>query len=164
MTGTDTLFTPGTVVADCPIVSVIGARYILRCACDCTFAMTRTKLAAYAESNERLTCPDCQPVRSRSQQWPLVGTILQVLANAKRPLTEWDLTVLAWQAAPQRLGLRNYETQHPDHKRVTCELVKLVRRGEIVRPMPNVYAMTPIGHAYLEQLRRLWAKKEKKPA
>ena len=68
--------------------------------------------------------------------------------------TEWDIAVAAWKACPSRFGLRGYEAQYPDNKRVYVELCKrygsAAMRGLIARVDKNTYSLTPIGRAVAE--------------
>lgn len=76
------------------------------------------------------------------------------LADAgKREFTEWELTVAAWQRDNNRFGLRGFESEHPDHKRVMMEIMgqtkkdNPVRRRFIEKTKPNYYRLTDLGAA-----------------
>jgi hypothetical protein len=59
----------------------------------------------------------------------LVAAADRLTRAGKAEFTEWELTVAAWQADPARFGLPGFEAAHPDHKRVSCELVAGRRRS-----------------------------------
>lgn len=64
--------------------------------------------------------------------------------------SEWDLTVAAWQLNPHRWGMRGYEEEYPDHKRVMMEVMgrnNLVNKGWLERPKTNHYQITSAGMA-----------------
>ena len=67
--------------------------------------------------------------------------------------TEWDLTVSAWTRDHNRFGLRGYETEHPDHKRVMMEIMgktkkdNPIRRGFMEKTRANHYHLTDLGRA-----------------
>lgn len=76
------------------------------------------------------------------------------LANdGKREFTEWELTVAAWRRDNNRFGLRGFEAEHPDHKRVMMEIMgqtkkdNPVRRRFIEKSKPNYYRLTDLGTA-----------------
>lgn len=76
------------------------------------------------------------------------------LSNAgKRDFTEWELTVAAWRRDNNRFGLRGFEANHPDHKRVMMEIMgqtkkdNPIRRRFIERTKPNYYRLTDLGAA-----------------
>jgi hypothetical protein len=79
-------------------------------------------------------------------------------ANGKREFTEWDLTISAWQRDKNRFGLRGYEDQHPDHKRVMTEIMgqtkkdNPLRRGWFEKTGTNRYSITPLGISEAERL------------
>ena len=70
---------------------------------------------------------------------PAWQTILLAAAGiGQDEFTEADLTVAVWKLAPQQFGLRGYNCQHPDHKRVSTEIMgqrkhNVVYRGFLVR-------------------------------
>lgn len=78
--------------------------------------------------------------------------------SGKHDFTEWDLTVAAWKHDANRFGLRGYEDQHPDHKRVMTEIMgqtkkdNPLRRGWIEKIGTNRYRITPLGLAEAERL------------
>lgn len=67
--------------------------------------------------------------------------------------TEWDLTVASWKRDQNRFGLRGYEGNHPDHKRVMMEIMgktkkdNPIRRGFLEKTRPNHYRITDLGRA-----------------
>ena len=83
------------------------------------------------------------------------------LANAgKREFTEWELTVAAWRRDNNRFGLRGFEPDHPDHKRVMMEIMgqtkkdNPVRRRFIEKTRPNYYRLTDLGAAEATAIQR----------
>lgn len=83
------------------------------------------------------------------------------LANAgKRDFTEWELTVAAWRRDNNRFGLRGFESDHPDHKRVMMEIMgqtkkdNPVRRRFIEKTKPNYYRLTDLGAAEVTAIQR----------
>lgn len=72
--------------------------------------------------------------------------------------TEWDLTLAAWDRDRKRFGMRGYELTHPDHKRVSGEIMgdkpsNPVQLGFMEKIRPNTYRMTPLGRAAAIRLR-----------
>jgi hypothetical protein len=87
----------------------------------------------------------------------LVAAADRLTRAGKAEFTEWELTVAAWQADPARFGLPGFEAAHPDHKRVSCELVAGRRRsllgdGWLERVRPSVYRVTAIGRDVARRL------------
>ena len=77
---------------------------------------------------------------------------------------EWELTVASWQRDPKRFGLRGFEDEHPDHKRVMNEIMgkrpnNPVQMQYITKVRPNTYTLTPLGYAEAERLRTGSSKK-----
>lgn len=79
-------------------------------------------------------------------------------AAGRGEFTEWDLTIAAWNRDPNRFGLRGYEQDHPDHKRVMMEIMgqtkkdNPIRRGWMEKAGTNRYRITPLGVAEAERL------------
>ncbi len=72
--------------------------------------------------------------------------------KTQKEFTEWDLTVETWILNKNRWGLRGYEQQYPDHKRVMNEIMakgtqKAVGKGWLERTKPNHYRLTSLGLA-----------------
>ena len=73
--------------------------------------------------------------------------------KGRKEFSEWELTVAAWQRDPNRFGLRGFESEHPDHKRVMTEIMgqskkdNPVRRRFIEKTRPNYYRITDLGGA-----------------
>ena len=68
----------------------------------------------------------------------------------EKEFTEWELTVEAWKLNKNRWGLRGFEDQYPDHKRVMMEVMGhggLVRDRYLVRTRSNHYKVTSSGLA-----------------
>jgi hypothetical protein len=71
--------------------------------------------------------------------------------------SEWELSVAAWQRDKSRFGMRGFESEHPDHKRVMKEIMgkapaNPVSRGYLQKTRPNFYQLTPVGRAEVAQL------------
>lgn len=71
---------------------------------------------------------------------------------------EWELTVASWQRDPAKFGLRGYEDEHPDHKRVMNEIMgkrpnNPVQMQYITKVRPNTYTLTSLGYAEAHRLR-----------
>jgi hypothetical protein len=70
-----------------------------------------------------------------------------------REFSEWQLTVAAWRRNKNRFGMRGYEDDHPDHKRVMVELMgrskqtNPMRRKFLERTRTNFYRLTELGEA-----------------
>lgn len=75
--------------------------------------------------------------------------------------TEWELTVAAWQRDGNRFGMRGFEDQHPDHKRVMTEIMGQTKRDNPIRRMfmektrSNHYRLTDLGRSEAASLRSL---------
>jgi hypothetical protein len=76
------------------------------------------------------------------------------LDRSKRSdFTEWELTIAAWRRDCNRFGLRGFEEQHPDHKRVMMEIMgqtkrdNPIRRGFLRKTRSNYYQITDLGRA-----------------
>src|SRR5271156_2475771 len=81
-----------------------------------------------------------------------------LVANGADEISEWDLTVAAWNRDRQRFGLRGYATIYPDHKRVMMEIMgnkasNPILLGFMQRNRPNHYKLTPLGRVQASQLR-----------
>lgn len=80
-----------------------------------------------------------------------------LLDSGKTVFTEWDLAVAAWKRDPQRFGLRGYEDQYPDHKRLSCEILGKRRSnplclGYLMKDRPNHYYMTNRGRVVVRSM------------
>jgi hypothetical protein len=79
--------------------------------------------------------------------------------TGKTPFTEWDLTVAVWRRNKNRFGLRGYEDQFPDHKRVMIEIMTQrnpenpVRRQFFQKVRKNNYEITSLGKAEAARIR-----------
>lgn len=78
--------------------------------------------------------------------------------NGVAEFNEWELTVASWQRDPKRFGLRGFEDEHPDHKRVMNEIMgkrpnNPVQMQYITKVRPNTYTLTPLGYAEAQRLR-----------
>lgn len=75
----------------------------------------------------------------------------------KREFTEWDLTLAVWDRDRKRFGMKGYELTHPDHKRVSSEIMgskpkSPVTLGYLAKIRPNTYTLTMLGKAEAERL------------
>jgi len=64
--------------------------------------------------------------------------------------TEWELTMAAWKLNNNRWGLRGFEQEHPDHKRVMMEVMGhggLVSEHLLIRSRTNCYKVSSAGLA-----------------
>ncbi|MEQ8850964.1 MAG: hypothetical protein RIB32_04195 [Phycisphaerales bacterium] len=81
--------------------------------------------------------------------------------EGKDEFTEWELTIAAWKRDENRFGLRGFEDQHPDHKRVMMEIMgqtkrdNPIRRKFMAKTKPNHYRLTELGHAEASVIDRL---------
>lgn len=98
------------------------------------------------------------PRRTAAQEILLAAADLAV--RGKMEFTEWELTVAAWQRDQNRFGLRGFEKEYPDHKRVMMEIMgqskkdNPVRRRFIEKTKPNYYRLTNLGAAEAEFILR----------
>ena len=75
--------------------------------------------------------------------------------SGKTEFSEWELSVATWKRDVNRFGMRGFETDHPDHKRVMKEIMgktSAVHRGLLERARSNFYRLTPLGRAEVAQL------------
>ena len=84
---------------------------------------------------------------------------LRLIHGDPTEFSEWDLSVAAWQRDPKRFGLRGYADRHPDHKRVSMEIMgqktsSPVVQGFMVKVRPNYYRLTAAGVARAEVIRK----------
>lgn len=80
--------------------------------------------------------------------------LLLAAASLGEEFTEWELTVAAWKADPQRFGMKGFASRHPDHKRVYCELVKQPERTRwCERVRPSVWRITRSGELALQRMK-----------
>lgn len=96
----------------------------------------------------QLTKPKLNYARSDTKAELLVSVMATLPASG---FSESDLTVRAWALYPRTFGLRGYEGQYPDHKRVATAL--LDRAGPVVaglaeRVAPGRYRLTEAGRQY----------------
>jgi len=71
--------------------------------------------------------------------------------------SEWELSVAAWKRDEARFGMRGFEKDHPDHKRVMKEIMgkapaNPVQRGLLERTRKNHYRLTALGRAEASRL------------
>lgn len=78
----------------------------------------------------------------------------------KAEFSEWELTAAAWGRDKQRFGMRGMEHIHPDHKRVSMELMcknkvnSPIAQGWLVRCRPNTYRLTSLGRLEVDRNQR----------
>jgi hypothetical protein len=93
------------------------------------------------------------PTARRTAAQEILLAASDLAASGKREFTEWELTVAAWKRDNNRFGLRGFESDHPDHKRVMMEIMgqtkkdNPVRRRFIEKLKPNYYRLTDLGAA-----------------
>jgi hypothetical protein len=81
-------------------------------------------------------------------------------AEGTPEFSEWNLTVATWRRDPNRFGLRGYERDHPDHKRVMNGIMAPSNRNNPIRmkflekTRPNFYRLTALGKAEVSLLQR----------
>lgn len=71
--------------------------------------------------------------------------------------SEWQLSVAAWKRDQSRFGMRGFEDQYPDHKRVMKEIMgkapnSPVNRGLLHKIRTNYYEITALGRSAVTQL------------
>jgi hypothetical protein len=69
--------------------------------------------------------------------------------------SEWELSVATWKRDANRFGMRGFEADHPDHKRVMKEIMGktgAVQRGLLEKSRPNYYRMSALGRAAVSRL------------
>jgi len=71
--------------------------------------------------------------------------------------SEWQLTVATWKRDKSKFGMRGFEAEHPDHKRVMKEIMGAAPRNPVVRGFlkrvrENHYSLTPVGRAEAAKL------------
>ena len=71
--------------------------------------------------------------------------------------TEWQLSVATWKRDPIRFGMRGFEKDHPDHKRVMKEIMgqaptNPIQKGLLERPRANHYRLTAVGRVEATRL------------
>jgi hypothetical protein len=71
--------------------------------------------------------------------------------------SEWQLSIAAWKRDLNRFGMRGYEKDHPDHKRVMKEVMgkansNPLQRGLLEKPRPNIYHLTALGRSEIAAL------------
>jgi len=75
-----------------------------------------------------------------------------------REFSEWDLTVATWSRNQMKFGMRGYEEQYPDHKRVMIEIMgktkdNPIRKQFVKKVRPNYYTQTALGKSEADRLR-----------
>jgi len=143
---------------------------VLQCAkCRKPLILTRDRNRELIDADIIPTHESCTSAKFVSGQGGRVSSSdLVLLAGAslaesgRTEFTEWDLTVAAWKLDRVRFGLRGYEKDHPDHKRVSMEIMgqkisSPIARGYMKRVRTNTYAMTVAGLNAAVELRELIA-------
>lgn len=138
--------------------------------CKADIEATHEQLRAECDSGTPLPCQVCdarkvppKPVLTASEVILLAAMELRsmrLIHGEPTEFSEWELTLAAWRHDPKRFGLRGYADTHPDHKRVSMEIMgqkpsSPVVMGFMVRVRPNTYQLTPAGVARAEVLVRL---------
>lgn len=71
--------------------------------------------------------------------------------------SEWQLSVATWKRDKSKFGMRGFEADYPDHKRVMKEIMGSAPRNPVVRGLlervrENHYSLTPVGRAEAAKL------------
>jgi hypothetical protein len=71
--------------------------------------------------------------------------------------SEWQLSVATWKRDPSKFGMRGFESQYPDHKRVMKEIMGSAPRNPVVRGLlervrENHYRLTPVGRTEVTKI------------
>ena len=87
--------------------------------------------------------------------------------KGKKIFTEWDLTVETWKLNNNKWGLRGFESNYPDHKRVMNEIMakgdqKVIGKGWIERVKPNYYRITEFGMTKASDLNKFESTKKER--
>lgn len=138
--------------------------------CRHEMCVTHEQLRTACDDGTPIPCPVCAARDAPKPTMPLTaaeGVLLAalVLHSIRRlhgeptEFSEWELTVAAWQCDPNRFGLRGYADRHPDHKRVSMEIMgqktsSPVVQGFMVKVRPNYYRLTAAGVARAEVIRK----------
>jgi hypothetical protein len=82
----------------------------------------------------------------------------ELVTRGREEFSEWDLTVAAWERDRVRFGLRGYQNNYPDHKRVMMEIMGNKASNPILlrfmeKTRPNHYRLTPLGRVEAGRLR-----------
>lgn len=82
----------------------------------------------------------------------------ELVTKGREEFSEWDLTVAAWERDRDRFGLRGYQNNYPDHKRVMMEIMGNKASNPILlrfmeKTRPNHYRLTPLGRVEAGRLR-----------
>lgn len=100
------------------------------------------------------------PTNRRTAAQEILLAAADLAGTGKQEFTEWELTVAAWRRDSNRFGLRGFEVDHPDHKRVMMEIMgqskkdNPIRRRFIEKTKPNYYRLTDLGAAEVAAMQR----------
>lgn len=80
-----------------------------------------------------------------------------LMAAGANEFSEWQLSVATWRRDKSKFGMRGFESEHPDHKRVMKEIMGSAPRNPVVRGFlervrENHYSLTPVGRAEAAKL------------
>lgn len=101
--------------------------------------------------------------RSLMKQLTAAQTILlaadDLASSGVAEFSEWDLTMASWLCDKEKFGLRGYAADHPDHKRVSMEIMgskphSPVVLGYLAKVRPNTYQITHKGRKQAGLLRK----------
>lgn len=74
-----------------------------------------------------------------------------LMKQGKSEFSEWELSEATWKRDPTRFGMRGFESNYPDHKRVMKEIMGKsavpTHRGFLEKIRPNYYRLTALGRA-----------------
>ena len=133
--------------------------------CGQTSEIPHEDIREASEADRPPPCPVCE-ARHKAMRPTAADVVLLAAAELHSlrlihgdptEFSEWDLSVAAWQRDPKRFGLRGYADRHPDHKRVTMEIMGQKPSSPVVQKLmvkvrPNTYRLTPAGVAQAEAL------------
>jgi hypothetical protein len=86
----------------------------------------------------------------RASDEVLIAATKLAKGDPNSEFTEWELTIEVWKTNKNRWGLRGFEEDHPDHKRVMMEIMGgggLVKERFLDRSRKNRYRVTSAGFA-----------------
>lgn len=137
----------------CPVLTIICHK------CGQSFEVSSEQYQQALKIETRLKCIRCSVSDSEKGQrlgWQRRLTASESLLLAVDKLkiqphftiagvTRSAIVVEMWMAERKRFGLLGFENEYPDSNRVTVELVRSVRSGELKRPLPGRYSLTARG-------------------
>lgn len=103
-----------------------------------------------------MTKPNKREKRLTSVQVILLGAHDLTTAGTLE-FSEWQLSVAAWRRDQTRFGMRGFEKEHPDHKRIMKEIMgqaptNPIQKGFLEKPRANHYRLTALGRVEAARL------------